>query len=103
MFYNYNVSNVKHLILPGNSFTYINFTTFKTMTGLKEISLANNEISHVTLTRLTSLIILDMSSNLLPRVPIFCGRNDTSYFPNLHTIILSRNIIGFLGTKSFRC
>ena len=82
MFNNYHVSNVKHLILQGNSFTYINFTTFKTMSGLKEISIANNEISHVTLTRLTSLIILDMSSNLLPKVPIFCGRNDTSYFPN---------------------
>ncbi|XP_052078325.1 toll-like receptor 13 isoform X1 [Mytilus californianus] len=103
MFNNYHVSNVKHLNLQGNSFTYVNFTTFKTITSLREISLANNSISRVSLTRLTSLIKLDMSSNLLPRVPTFCGRNDTSYFPNLDTIILSRNNIGFLGPKSFRC
>ncbi|XP_063414369.1 toll-like receptor 13 [Mytilus trossulus] len=103
MFNNYHVSNVKHLILQDNSFTYINFTTFKTMRGLKKLSLANNEIRHVSLTKLTSLTELDMSSNHLSSVPTFCGRNNTSYFPNLNTIILSRNNFGFLGLKSFHC
>ncbi|CAC5356071.1 TLR13 [Mytilus coruscus] len=103
MFNNYHVSNVRHLFLQANSFTYVNFTTFKTMTSLREISLANNSISNVSLTRLTSLSKLDMSSNLLPSVPTFCGRNDNSYFPNLNTLILSRNNIGFFGLKSFRC
>ncbi|CAG2207931.1 unnamed protein product [Mytilus edulis] len=103
MFNNDHVSNVWHLFLQANSFTYVNFTTFKSMTRLRDISLSNNPITHVWLTQLTSLTKLDMSSNHFAKVPTFCGRNNTSYFPNLNTIILSRNKIGFLGPKSFRC
>ncbi|XP_076118018.1 toll-like receptor 6 [Mytilus galloprovincialis] len=103
MFNNAHVSNVRHLFLQANSFTYFNFTTFKSMTRLRDISLSNNSISHVSLTKLTSLTKLDMSSNQLSKVPTFCGRNNTSFFPYLNIIILSRNKIGFLGLKSFHC
>ncbi|XP_063414971.1 toll-like receptor 13 [Mytilus trossulus] len=103
MFNNAHVSNVRLLFLQANNFTYVDFTTFKSMTRLRDISLANNSISQIYFTKLTSLTKLDMSSNLLQSVPTFCGRNDISYFPNLNNIILSRTYIAFLGPKIFRC
>ncbi|XP_071125723.1 toll-like receptor 13 [Mytilus edulis] len=103
MFNNYHFSKVKSLFLEGNIFSSVNFTTFRTMTRLREISLADNTISQISFTKLTSLTKLDLSSNLLPKVPTFCRRNNTSYFPNLETLTLSHNNIGFLGRKSFRC
>ncbi|CAC5408937.1 unnamed protein product [Mytilus coruscus] len=76
MFNNYHLSNVKFLFLQGNSFSNVNFTTFGTMTRLQGISLANNKISHISLTKLNALTKLDMSSNLLPKVPTFCERDN---------------------------
>ncbi|CAG2207934.1 unnamed protein product [Mytilus edulis] len=103
IFNNYHFSNVKSLFLKSNSFNSVTFTTFETMTRLREIFLADNPISHISFTNLTSLTKLDMSSNLLQSVPTFCERNNTSYFPNLNILILSRTYIEFLDPKSFRC
>ncbi|VDI39365.1 toll-like receptor 13 [Mytilus galloprovincialis] len=102
-FITFKYSKLLKLFITGNKFEKVYSTPFEQITSLKVLVLSDNSINDIYVKGLQSVSKLDLRRNKLTKIPKWCSNAGLSLVPNLKSLTLGNNNIGFFGKNSFRC
>lgn len=89
--------------LTRNKLQSIDSKLFLFLLNLKTLNLAWNSIKNVTLENAISVRVLNLNSNFVRDIPVWCGPRNKTMVPNLQKLYLSDNSIAEMDSFSFRC
>lgn len=89
--------------LTRNKLQSIDSKLFLFLLNLKTLNLAWNSIKNVTLENAISVRVLNLNSNFVRDIPVWCGPRNKTMVPNLQKLYLSDNSIAEMDNFSFRC
>ncbi|XP_052057701.1 toll-like receptor 13 [Mytilus californianus] len=89
--------------LTRNKLQSIDSKVFCFLINLKTLNLAWNSIKNVTLENALSVRVLNLDSNFIRDIPVWCGSKNKTMVPNLQKLFLSDNSIAEMDSLSFRC
>ncbi|XP_048745873.2 toll-like receptor 13 [Ostrea edulis] len=101
-FFHMKNSNLTQVVMDNDLLNTFQAVVFIVPPKLQKISLAQNNISSVSLNKQLHLLEeLDLSKNNMRTVPLFCNRTSEPYLPRLKVLDISSNLISKIKPRAF--